>query len=122
MNRSYSTPLFSVSSWFTTCICTLITLVLSLRKAGACSLNGLPDSQVSCLKGNSQTNRSNHVHSAEIFLQQIYSQKQLAKGLLYDMLQFIMPENIMRMVSQLLLNCKICYSMKLSLGKRLYSF
>ncbi|KAK2403424.1 hypothetical protein QL285_052861 [Trifolium repens] len=96
MNRSYSTPLSSDYSWFTTCLCPLYTLVLSLRKAGACSPYGLPDSQVSCLKGISQTNCANHFHSAEAYLQRIYYQKQLAKGILYDKILFIMSENIVR--------------------------
>jgi hypothetical protein len=55
MNRICSTPLFSFSSCFTICNRPLNTLVLSLRKAGACSFNGLPNSQESWLKETSQT-------------------------------------------------------------------
>ena len=79
MNRSYSTPLSSDYSWFTTCLCPLYTLVLSLRKAGACSPYGLPDSQISCTKEIPQTNCDNHFDSEEAPSQQIFYQKQLAK-------------------------------------------
>jgi dolichol kinase len=41
------------------------------------------------------------------------------KRILYDKLQFIMSENIWRMVSQLLQNWENCYNIWLWLGKRL---